>query len=243
MPVGDQMQNPPAVRPAEGPGAERQAGRVAGHHWDRPIGVLVAEFAEHRSGEIDTDHPSPAGRHRQRERARPHADLEKRTAGQHDIEQVDRGGERGRVGHACPVVVLRGGIEGERPGHQLAEGSIGIVCNSGVAGTEATDHALPEPVGLRREDIRLGRPGHEPGVLGQLLLQLPGAPPRIAGEDTGTDDGVTVRVVHLVGEEADRPERHQSRPSRIGELCDHDRGVGLDRAALEQLLVGTDQIG
>src|SRR5207342_3784442 len=52
----------------------------------------------------------------------------------------------------------------------------------------ALEHAPPEAVGVAGEDVAGERRLGEPGLLGELVVELPLAPSRVPGEDPDTGD-------------------------------------------------------
>src|SRR5688500_2523983 len=74
-----------------------------------------------------------------------------------------------------------------------------------VAAPLATQHRGPQLLWLLREDLVAAGRLHDPGVLGQLVLELAGAPAGVAREDARAPDGA-LELVGLVRVGADEAE-------------------------------------
>src|SRR4051812_5507769 len=112
-----------------------------------------------------------------------------------------------------------------------------------VAAAQASQRRAPQ-VGRAGEQVDRERRGHDPRLLLELVLQLPGAPPRVAAEDAhvlldrADSPGIVVRP-----QEADAAEGDGRRVVGIVELGQRHDGLRLHGAALVHGLLRVDELG
>ena len=106
----------------------------------------------------------------------------------------------------------------------------------------AAEHVGPELVGRLGERVVVQRGLEDPVVALELVLELAGAPARVAGEDAPPRRH-RQDVVRLVERrEAERAEERHRRVVRVDELAEHEHGVRLHGAAEPDLLAVVDEI-
>ena len=101
-------------------------------------------------------------------------------------------------------------------------------------------HAAPELVRIRRERVVGECVDDDPRRLVEFGLELPGAPPGVAGEEPEPPDGEVLRL-GVSGHEAKTGHDRRRGLLDVVELGEHHERLGLDRPADEDRVVGAGE--
>src|SRR5918992_4105947 len=95
----------------------------------------------------------------------------------------------------------------------------------------APQHGGPEALRVVAEQLLAERRLDDPGLLGELVLELARAPAGVAGVDARAADGVRERVgvLGVAGHEAEVVVDEHDRLRGVGPFREHDHAVGRDR--------------
>ena len=123
-------------------------------------------------------------------------------------------------------------------------GSGGICASTANGAALAPQHRAPEVVRILGEDVLRERLLDDPRLLGDLALELAGAPAGVAGEDAGAIEAADVGgALDLGRQEADRAEHEGRRLVRVAEVAEHDDRLGLHGPADVDEVGVVDEIG